>query len=164
MEDQLGNSRTWRVWEFPTQRTSQWDYIPVYGTLMTGQREEDLWRQIGVKLHSLLLSETSELMVVFGPMESLLASPTLLIIMLGYLNSLIPQTRKGWDGCRRITWFTTTAMTLSDSLRVSLWNALSAPSHKMNSTHFLTYACILFLYIVCHLFFVIRSLLCSNVN
>lgn len=147
MGDQLGNSRTWRVRVFPTQRTNRWDYIQVYGMLMTGQQEEDLWRQIGAKLRSLLLSGTSEPMGVFGPMGFLLAaSPTTLLIMLGYPNSWILQTRRGLNGCRRITWFTITALTLSDSLRVSLWNALSAPRHKRNTTHSVTYVCILFFF------------------
>ena len=58
-----------------------------------------------------------------GPREHLLVVQVL-TIMHGYKKSWIRQAKRGSSGCRRTTWYTTTARTWSDSHKASLKNVL----------------------------------------
>ena len=113
MEVQLGSSRTWSQRVFHSPRTRQWGYTQAYGMLMTGQQEVALWRLIGAKLHSQHHIGTSMPMPV-SILEHHLALPTLPPPMPGSTNSWIQQAKTDWVGCRRITWFTITALTPID--------------------------------------------------
>lgn len=116
------NIKTWNPLESLSQRSRQWEYTRASGTLKTGQRKAGGSRQTGTRLHLWLLTETSMQMLVFGPMANHhavgLAQP-----LPGWTNSLITQTSKGCDGCRRTSWYTTTALIHKGSLRVFLRNA-----------------------------------------
>lgn len=122
----LESSRTWSQLGWSTQRASQWRFIQAFGTPMTGPQEEVLSRLTGAKLHLLPRTGTSTVIrLVFGLLGRLLAaqnpSPT-----------LVSWSRKNWItlanrdfvGCRRITWSTTIAPTLSDSHKACHLNAL----------------------------------------
>ena len=104
---------------FHIRRTKQWECTLVYGMQMTGLQEVDLSRQTGLKLHSLLPTGTSKLMLVFCQTEHLLV----LQIAIGSLNNLIQQVKTGSNGCRTTTWFTITAPTLTGFPKASLQNA-----------------------------------------
>lgn len=117
------SSRTWIHLKFHSPIGSQWGFIRVFGMVMNGQQEAVRSKQIGVKLLSQLPIGTSVNKLVFGPP----APPGLIIPAIsihGWQRSWMQKDLKGWCGCRRITWFTTIALTQSDSLRDSLLNVL----------------------------------------
>ena len=124
----LESSRTQSQLGFHSQRTSQWGYTQVFGMLMIGQQGVDLSRQTGAKHPSLLHTETSKLMLAHGLLEHLLVVQLLLhlppIVVYGFHNSWIVQVKRGWNGCRRTTWYIITAQTLRGFPRASLLNAV----------------------------------------
>ena len=141
MVDQLESSRTWSLLAFLTRRTSQWGCTLAYGTLMIGPQEEGLWRRTGLKHLSLLPSRASMPMLVFGLMVCLLVAHPTLPVMHGSPKSSILGAKRGWHGCRRITWSTIIVRTQSDSLRASRSNALLPPRHRMRKSRGKFFTC-----------------------
>ena len=107
----LESSRMRNRWEYHFLKISQWGYIRVYGMLMIGQQGVVLSKLTGVKLLSLLLTETLRPMLVLWLPGSRLALARHLQegIRRGYPRSWIIQSRRGWDGRKRITWSIITA-------------------------------------------------------
>ena len=133
------------MYHFP--KTRQWRYTPASGMLMTGPQGVDLSRQIGHKLLSLLHTETSTQMLAFGPLGHLLVVQVVhllppQVVMLGSLKRWTQQAKRGSTGCKRITWFTTTARTQSDFLKAFLQNALpqTRPKYNTASRYFLLFS------------------------
>lgn len=123
MAHPLESSRTWSQLVFHTQRTSPWGYIQASGTLMTGPLEEVWSRQIGPKLPLLLHTGISMLiMLAFGGLRVLLLAvqiQTQRALSCSH-NNWTPQAKRGFNGCKRITWFIITAQTQSDSRKAFL--------------------------------------------
>lgn len=126
MAPPLENSRTWRAMVFLSQRINQWEFILACGMLMIGLQGGVWLRQTGLKLLSLPLTGILMPMLVYGLMGHLLATqihpPPL---MDGCHRNWTQQIRTGSNGCKKITWSTTTAQTIKGFLRASLQNAAS---------------------------------------
>ena len=99
---------------------------------MTGQQEVGLLRLTGQKLHLQLLTETSKPMLVFGPRSHPVSPcpPIPCRPVNGRIKLLMQLKGTESDGCNRSTWFTTIAMTLNVSLKVSQPNASDQGSSR----------------------------------
>lgn len=130
---------------------------------MIGPQGVDSLKQIGPKLLSLLLIETSmQIMLVFGIVENHHAhhQNPLLPLHHGYHKSWIQLVNRGWGGCRRTTWFIITVQIRRDFHKVFHWNALTLSPIYRTSTlciisffYFMSYIQSLFLCITIYLFF-----------
>jgi len=128
MEPPSESTRIWNQLGFLSRRASPWGYTQAFGTLMIGPQGVVSSKLIGPKLLSLLPTGTSTPMLVFGMQENPHAVQILLpllhlALMHGYHKSWIQLLRRGWTGCRRITWFTITAPIRRDFLKAFLLNA-----------------------------------------
>ena len=90
---------------------------------MTGQQEVGLLRLTGQKLHLQPLTETSK--PVLCPHPPILCRP-----VNGKIKHLMQLEGTESDGCKRNTWFTTTALTLKGSLKVSHLSANGQVSYR----------------------------------
>ena len=99
-------------WEFPSQRTSPWGYTQASGTRMTGPQEEGWWKLTGPRHPSQHTTGTSE-PTPRPPQVHSLTVPS-------RPKNSIPTAEEGWDGFRRTSWFTTTALISNAFLKVSL--------------------------------------------
>ena len=136
----LESSRTLSRLAFHSQRSSPWGYTLASGTQTIGQQEEGLWRQIGHKLPLLHHIGTSMPKHVYGLLGHLLVVQSLHLqelptIIHGWKKIWIPQAKPGWSGCRKITWFITTAQTPNASHRAFL-QSVPLPMHRRDESNY----------------------------
>ena len=90
---------------------------------MTGQQEVGLLRLTGQKLHLQPLTETSKPLLSPRP-------PIRCRQVNCRIKHLVQLEEIEFDGCKRNTWFTTTALTLKGSLKVSHLSANGQVSYR----------------------------------
>ena len=107
-------TRTWNQKGFPSRKTNQWGSTRAYGTLRTGPHEAAWSKPTGPGLHLRPLTEISTQMRVCGRLVQLIALlwRPMWQEIIGSTRSWTPPVRRGWDGSRGITWFTTIALML----------------------------------------------------
>lgn len=137
MEHQLETSKTWNPEVLLFLRTSPWGSTLAFGMPMTGLPEVVPSRLIGPTHHSLHLTETSIPTLVLH----LLVPPAVLQMQLpakmgGGTKNWILLAKRGWSGCSRTTWSTTTALIARGSLRVYLQSALLPERNKENEQYY----------------------------
>ena len=153
MAHQLGSSRTWNQREFRIRRTRRWEYTRVFGMQMTGPQEVVWWRQIGAKHLSLPRTEISKPMLVFGPLELRLVVRIPSIRIHGCLRSWIQQEKRSWNGCRRTTWSTITALILRGFPKAILQNAALLKDGRQNNKLCVDMIFFFFLYLLDYLIY-----------
>lgn len=132
---QLGCSTTWKRLVFHILTSKQWGFTRVCGMLITGQHKEGEWRLIGQKLLLLLIIGTSAPMLVFIRKDHhrpVCRRPSLSWRMIKRGRIMVLMLKEGIDfvGCKRSTWFTTTALTSNASLKAYPRNARDQDSSR----------------------------------
>lgn len=97
-------------------RASPWGCTAVCGMQMTGPPRVGVWRPIGPRLHSWLITEILTLMLTLHLQTPSAMEP-------GRIRDSMLVEGTGWDGYSRSIWFITTALIPSGFLMAHLQNA-----------------------------------------
>ena len=147
---------------FYFQRASRWGCTQVYGTQTIGQLEAVWLKQIGPRLHSLLLTGTLRLMVVLIPTEDRLV-PQRNQPLIGTLKKWIRLAKLDSDGFRRITWSIITVRILRGFRRESLGNVQQDHrSFKRDHIHLIYLSSSAFFRFICKALCFFFSYLCVD--